>query len=220
MAHKTRYWVCRQCCAVYNRRKTEDYRDCPKCGSSMVAARKYPYDVWNKRERQRLKEKKELTQSQKKHAVPRTCFGYRLNLSTKTRKAWKLLLTAQQRRSFISRGDNFLNKLREDIWSCPHGRGYRENRECKCTGGGMVEAPKVVVVDRDPGALGRYERGVLQGRYQIVISWDGDHKFETLIHEALHYIDDMAKIPSKLGSHDKTFYQREADLQKQLRYSE
>jgi len=221
MAWKTRYWVCHECSRVYHRQKGDTERWCPSCQQPMVAARKYPMSLWNRRQRQEDKEKKEQAKVEKHHRVPRTCYGYRLRISAKTRRAWQELAKTQQRRSFVKRANLFMQAFRDDVWTCPHGKGYREHRDCKCTGGGMVRPPEVVLMEGSGFTLGQYQRGILQGKYHISILWKGDHKLATFIHELGHYVDDMAKVPEKtgVGSHSRLFYARIQDIARQLKWN-
>lgn len=220
MARKQRYWVCDECPWWARRLKAERYRGCPKCGEGMRKARKFPMKAYRKYQRQQAKERKEKERLKKRHAIPRTCFGFRLRLSPKTKQTFRALAKAKQRRSFLKRGQAFLDLLRDDVWRCPHHRGYvPDGRGCGCTGGGFVQAPTLSLADnKRPWRDGRYQAGLLAGRFGIEIEWRASNRIDTLIHEVTHYVDHMAHVPRErgIGAHSRLFKKRMADIAKQL----
>lgn len=222
MARKQRYWVCDECPWWGNRLKAERYRGCPRCGEGMRKARTFPMKAYHKYQRQRAKQRKEKERLRKKHAVPRTCFGYRLRLSTKTKRAFRELRKARQKRSFLKRGQAFLDSLRDDVWRCPHHRGYIPGgRGCGCAGGGHVNPPTLyVMTNKRPWRDGAYMGGLFARRFGIEVEWAGDDRLATLIHEVTHYVDHMADVSRErgIGAHSRPFKKRMADIAKQLRY--
>jgi len=217
---RERYWVCWTCKQIWHRHKGEPRKSCHKCHEPMVAARKYPMALRKQVQRERERQSKERARLEKKHSVCRTAFGSRLVVSKETKAAWKALVQAKQHRSFLKRANAFVEALREDIWSCPHYHGRTaEPRDCKCSGGGVVEAPVVVLTEGGSHILGTYNRTIMRGKY-IEIAWGQGDRLATLIHECVHYIDDMSKAEGVkgCGSHTRSFLAREKDLSHQLRY--
>ena len=166
------------------------------------------------RQRQTLAATKEQVLLDKRHSVCRGVFRI-LQLSKETRVAFRLAVAAQQRRSFLRHGQCFLDELAKDIWSCPHGVGYRENRSCSCSGkGGWVGAPHLEISEeRETGALGRWQRSLLAGN-KLMINWYADRP-STLIHECTHWIDSFSDLKD---SHTARFYVRVRDLARRLSY--
>lgn len=227
MARKQRYWVCDKDLLIWTRRKTEAPRNCPRCHETMRAARVYPVAIARKQQRMQGQKKADAARLLKRHSVNRTCTGHRLQVSPGTRKLFRALAEARQRRTFAPRATAVMASLWADAWRCPHGP-YMPGT-CACSGGGLVSAPPVVVVDSiGYGTLGLYHRSMFgdSPRYAIKICWhpedatDGD-RIDTFIHEAVHALDDLSRVRRirGCGPHTPAFYARVRDLAQLLHWT-
>ncbi len=219
---KTRYWVCNKCSAVYNRRKDEPARHCWRCRREMRKARVYPYALARRERNKKARVKAQQLLLRKQHNRCRSAFGTRLRVSTATRKSFRHLKAAKQRRSFTKRANAFLMALRDDIWTCPHQRSTATNRQCGCKSLSqhvLTASPKCVL-ELKPGyrTLGQWS----SFPPVIDIQWKADWLHETFIHECVHYIDYLSDITQDkcVGSHSNQFYQRCQDLARLLGHKE
>ena len=214
---KTRYWVCHNCNNVYNRRKHDEELRCYSCYQPMTKARVYPYAVAQRKRKTDAQIKQQQLLLRKRHNRCRNAFGYRLRPTPTTPKAFRHLKDSKQRRSFIKRANAFLIALRNDIWTCQHERTTAEKRTCGCESiscYAMTAAPKCDLSLRRGGTLGTWTAAPPL----IKIQWKGEHIYETLIHEAVHYIDFLADVGHDkcVGSHSREFYKRCQDLARLL----
>jgi len=188
----------------------------------MRKARVYPVNLRKKANRRKVAESRKRAKLFKRHSVLRTAFKSRLRISTPTKKAWKYFLTAKQRRTFIKRGQKFLDALFHDVWSCPHYKGFQPefHRDCGCTGGGLVGAP-TLRLEYLHGGDGEYNSGITNPRgFSITIDYDRDERPSTFLHEIVHWIDALSGLKKAryVGSHSKAFFKRLEDLAEQLKY--
>lgn len=227
MNRKVRHWFCENCGRVFHRFKKDRSKHCARCGHGCRKTRAWPkhatvvQDRWDSKKRRVSQGRARL---RKRHSKVRTTYGSVLGISKETRKAWKTFLTAKQRRSFESRGQKFLEALGADLWSCPHQKGTGFDRECGCSGGGVVGEPRLSI-DDSLDCLGRYGRGFYKTHdghkyaFYIKVRWDQKSRSSTLLHEAIHWADDLAQIRGwDFGSHTSAFYFRLEDLANRLRF--
>jgi uncharacterized Zn finger protein (UPF0148 family) len=230
MGRKTRYWFCRKCGAVYRRKKADVFHPCYECGAQDThKATKWPKkaaEIRARYDRKTTRRRDERSRLIKRHIKIRGAYGYVLKPAPETKAAWREFLKAKQRRTFESRGQAFLEEIAEDLWSCPHHRGRitgAQKRECKCPGGGIVGAPKLSIEPKfggDAWTLGQYRRQIMQGIYDIRIGWKSETRPNTMLHEVVHWADDLAGIMRNrdYGGHSNAFYSRLEDLAKRLRF--
>ena len=188
----------------------------------MKKARTYPMGLWQRSKRQKARVKREQLLLRNRHNRCRNAFGYRLRLTTATRKAFRHLKAAKQRRSFTKRLNALLMAMRDDLWQCPHERSTQYERECGCKSQSWHK-----LTNPPAGILGIREGSSLLGEWQaypaqISIQWKGKRINETVIHECVHYIDYLSDISQDkcIGSHSKEFYKRCLDLAKMLGHKE
>lgn len=226
---KKRYWFCENCGNVYHRFKRDERKRCHRCGGQCRKARKWPSRaeaLKKKWQRKTERESRARLKLRNRHSKNRTTYGSVLKISKATKVAWKNFLKAKQRRTFESRGRAFLEALEIDLWSCPHHRGRGPSRSsCGCSGGGVTGVPKLQIDDA-LHFLGRYGRGFSRPRSQvrydfyIKIQWDQNCRSSTLLHEVIHWFDDLSRIEkhSSVGCHTGPFFARLNDLAKRLNF--
>ncbi len=244
---RTRYWACRNCGAVYHRRKSGGERPyrCSHCGGKDTFRSARSYAAWIKAaasryNRERSRRASETTRITLRHSKPRGAYGNVLRLSTPTRRAWRHFVTSKNSRSFENRGQEFVDALALDIWTCPHFRpesliqiqatGF--HRPCHCVGGGSLGSPAFLVDEELVDAWGDYRSGLRlllaksanMPRVQTIrIKRKGnDDQFGTAIHESQHWIDSFSvrdgQAKACAGSHSKAFYDRMGWLAAKLGY--
>lgn len=207
---KTRLWICHQCKVVLKRKKSEAYWPCPKCGKNMASVRKYPSPQWFEHAKKIQERQVRQEQSFLNHiSVPRDSHGKVLQITKKLREIWKYMEGIKQRPALQRAAVRFLTELHKN---CIHRLGTN----------GMVEPPKVAWVSDLPGALGHYEKSLLQGKYhiEVVLGELGQMK-ATFIHEAVHHIDaeGQDKKGKKVGDgrgHDTSWRNRLKEFKRRL----
>lgn len=211
MTRKTRYWVCDSCPHIYLRKKNDGWMSCYDCFGDMRKATKYPYVIGKRLNKQATNERKQRETLKGRHNRCRNTFGYRLVVSTETRKAFKDLKAAKQRRSFIRRANTFLEKLKNDVWSL-NGR-LNENPEQHVTRAPTCELT-ILIGD---SLLGNWN----PAPFTVDLQWKDKGIVETMIHEAVHYVDWMGGISRErcVGAHTQAFYQRCRDLGRMLNHT-
>ncbi len=204
MARKTRYWVCDACPRIYLRKKHDGWMSCYECFTDMRKATKYPYAIAQRINKQEARGRKHKKEMKVRHNRCRNVFGYRLVISTGTRKAFKHLKAAKQKRSFVKRTNAFLESLRDDMWSL-NGRAnntpaVNEQQAPTCT----------LKIWEGDSLLGKWN----PAPFTIDLQWKEGDIVETLVHESTHYLDYMTWITAdgNIGSHTQSFYKRCKDL--------
>lgn len=226
--YKERWWVCRQCPAVYHRKKGETFMRCLRHGK-MVAARKYPYELMERGRLRNRRKQEKREQQQKPHLrVRHMRSGRLLQVSPKTRIAYRRLTQTGTRKTFQREAASLLALLAEDFFTCHHGvRWPNTCKQCPATKygyGGSTGLPAVVVADSINGegswTLGIFRRSILAGVYEIAIKWEGRDSIpdmsKTMLHEIVHWMDSYWHRAHKevgLATHDKYFNSRVEDLE-------
>lgn len=202
---KTRYWVCKKCKIVYKRKKKEGrIRNCIYCRNRMTASCKIPHNIFEQRKRL---EKTALDKEMKlsRHwRVPRDSHGNVLRISRECRIAWHNVIRAKWGKTFVKRADIWLKEL----YNCIHRKGVS----------GIVGTPQIEIADLPSSLYGEYTRKFLEGVWRIRINKSNnvEQRNKTLIHEALHYIDDQSKLPNQFHNHSFEWNERLERLTKDM----
>ena len=130
-------------------------------------------------------------------------------ISRATKSAWRSVEQLKvSGRPLISRASKFLSALRDDLG--PYG---------------LHGTPEVKLIQTDSYCLGRYHRSLLRGIYEVELQANRplDEIRATLLHETLHFIDDIAGGRHRLGDTERkyrtdhwVFEERLADFKRRL----
>lgn len=211
---KARIWKC-LCCGDYKRRFRNENQQpcCNRCNEDMVQGFKTSTQKRCKHIRKRIKEVKEQNSYYSNYCTKlRNAGGRVLRFSKETRRLWKSVNKVKQVPTLLKRAELWLDSLRLDIceglkdenaWAKSLHQDGTISRERQIGGVGISCIPKLKIIEFDGCLHGCYRKHFLQGIYEI--QWARNNIIEmkrTLLHETLHYIDDMSKTPS---NHDKNF---------------
>src|SRR3990167_4026580 len=210
MAKKIRVWYCVCCKRMHNRKKSETSTfNCSTCSCAMKKGTKY-YTI---KECKHTRIKNKVLQFKERHySKLRNAGGKRLRISCQTKQLWKSLDKAKHKPTFLSRANEWLKSLQNDIFA-----NFNENDYCKTldrkgliqkTREGKGNCPPIKWQPPNKYELGIYHRHLLMGIREIRLT-EGRILAEiklTLLHEALHYLDDVTNIND--ANHDCYFNKR------------
>lgn len=209
MERKIRTWTCK-CCGICKPRKKNEsgYEFAPRCNNcdkDMVSSRKYT--KWKECKHSKLRNKIEI-EKDKYYSKLRDNYGATLRVSPETKRLWKKVNVMKTKPSMIKHSNAWLISLNNDLFreSNSWKKEFRDNEIVKSRGG-ICSTPKVLLTNKNPYHKGLYVRQIFAGKFQIEVC-EGESLFDmknTLLHETLHYIDDISSIPSK---HDCYFFKR------------
>jgi hypothetical protein len=124
--------------------------------------------------------------------------GRILRVSPETRRLWKLVDKAKQRPTMLKRANEWMISLAKDSQSAPKGCMARYVDKYGNMGRSRwgLGAPKLIFEKRSVFEKGAYTRHFIEGVHEIYV--DPNRNLlgvkETLLHETLHFLDDLAEI--------------------------
>jgi hypothetical protein len=201
---KIRVWYCKSCGRWWRRHKKDT--DAPHlcCGKWVVSGRHYPEAKTSRYERHK---EKIADFKQKQWTKPRTDIGTVLKISKETKRAFKHTLKAKTKPAFIRRANLFIKEIMKDIqlYNTDKDKGttfkrmlMNDNTISKSRGGLINSFPIVKLSTYDTGYLkGEYRMAFMRGIHEIELNryQSMQDLADTLVHETLHYVDNMADIP-------------------------
>jgi hypothetical protein len=216
---KQRYWYCKKCGKVERRYKNRNEQpDCKICGEFMESSRttkkanKIRAKYLNNKNKLRIKIR---DFKERYYNEVRDMGGRKLRVSKETKKLWKDVNKAKTKPNLIRKGQIWLESLKKDLKNVPKSafaKRILEDGRIEGVRHGW-ETPELKLMGIGGSLKGRFRCGLRIGGAFIELY--GDNPIQeikkTLLHEALHYIDDCSETPSY---HDCYFYTRLDKLNK------
>lgn len=207
---KLRTWICPCCKSSWHRRKSQASGPfCGTCAQRTVPGRSYPTPVkcTHRRALRKVATFKEIH-----YTAPRCASGHVLGLTSELRSTWGACRRAKTRPALVRRAALWVAALetesqRRDGYS-KWIDGYGTVRESRT----RIGVPKLITADSHYGTLGTYHWSLMDGKHSITVALDQplDEVRETLIHEALHFLDQIAGLGA--SGHDCYWHQRLARM--------
>ena len=205
---KKRYWVCENCGTIFHRIKNETEKI--HCGFDMKKTR--TMDLGHRIQNKRYQKKKLIVDRIRNYEEQycskiRNGGGQVLKVSRNTKELWRKVSRSKTKPSILKYANLWIKSLEEDTRKFDDNEknwaksiSYTNGQVTKSRGG--WSAPTIKYTDNFSQSLhGKFSAGLMLGGCFIEInrSFDLNNIKHTILHEALHYLDSLAKIE---GGHD------------------
>lgn len=212
---RLRLWVCRKCGRAWRRKKSETTPYITCCGERVHKARVYP--------KRRISKQERIDKFKESYAIkPRTNIGTVLYPSKESKRAFRACLKAKQKPTFLRRARIFMNILAKDVLIMDTPKDSKKTW-CKTiyddghiskSRGGLMGIPDINFNEKMTYLAGQYRRNLMPGELVIELkkSLNMSELPGTLLHEILHWIDDVSNMKDRDG-HDYYWHRRLKNLE-------